>query len=191
MGRRDRAKSVLSSSTRGRSIDSLLSLFIIQHGRCKYTSVSLNCCLTEPTETDDDIQDAEIQEVKTVLEDYFQLHFSMEEAWNRWTTSKKKAKIITHFKDSCLRFRGLRTLRIDPVECLVLSNICSWVQHRLMLSFFGTKFSFICSQNNNIARITQMVNALCSRYGDKIGEAIVHNGQEVRVLFRCLMKTFI
>ncbi|ETW02481.1 hypothetical protein H310_05982 [Aphanomyces invadans] len=42
---------------------------------------------------------------------------------------------------------GLRTLRQDPVECL---------------------FSFICSSNNNIARIQQLVDKLRVNYGDKL-----------------------
>ena len=41
-------------------------------------------------------------------------------------------------------FPGLRVLRQDPLECL---------------------FSFICSSNNNIARIAQMIEALCVTYG--------------------------
>ncbi|KAF0686734.1 Aste57867_21482 [Aphanomyces stellatus] len=42
---------------------------------------------------------------------------------------------------------GLRTLRQDPVECL---------------------FSFICSSNNNISRIQQLVNKLRVHFGDKM-----------------------
>lgn len=46
------------------------------------------------------------------------------------------------------RFPGLRVLRQDPVECL---------------------FCFICSSNNNIARIALMVDRLSERYGKLLG----------------------
>ncbi|KAK1934592.1 N-glycosylase/DNA lyase [Phytophthora citrophthora] len=46
-----------------------------------------------------------------------------------------------------LRLRGMRIIRQDPVECL---------------------FSFICSSNNNIARIQGMVDKLKATYGDLI-----------------------
>jgi len=46
------------------------------------------------------------------------------------------------------RFPGLRVLRQDPVECL---------------------FCFICSSNNNIARIALMVDRLSERYGTFLG----------------------
>ncbi len=49
---------------------------------------------------------------------------------------------------------GIRVLRQDPVENL---------------------FSFICSSNNNIKRITQMVDNLCVKFGEKIGSV---NGQD-------------
>ena len=44
-------------------------------------------------------------------------------------------------------FGGIRILRQDPVE-----NV----------------FSFICSSNNNIQRISSMVESLCTSYGDRI-----------------------
>ncbi|KAM9186143.1 N-glycosylase/DNA lyase isoform 3-T3 [Dugong dugon] len=43
--------------------------------------------------------------------------------------------------------RGVRLLRQDPIECL---------------------FSFICSSNNNIARITGMVERLCQAFGPRL-----------------------
>lgn len=55
-----------------------------------------------------------------------------------WTIPKDNmSKIISHLQ-------GLRIIRQDPVECL---------------------FSFICSSNNNIPRITQMINKLKAKYG--------------------------
>lgn len=35
---------------------------------------------------------------------------------------------------------------------------------------FENLISFICSTNNNIARITQMLNKLSARYGNQLGE---------------------
>lgn len=42
---------------------------------------------------------------------------------------------------------GVRLLQQDPIECL---------------------FSFICSSNNNIARITGMVERLCQAFGPEL-----------------------
>ncbi len=49
---------------------------------------------------------------------------------------------------------GVRILKQEPVETLI---------------------AFICSSNNNIPRITLMINKLCSRYGTPLG---VHCGKE-------------
>lgn len=46
---------------------------------------------------------------------------------------------------------GIRMLQQDPVE---------------------TVFAFICSANNNIPRITGMMDKLCKHYGEHIGEAL-------------------
>lgn len=46
-------------------------------------------------------------------------------------------------------YRGARTLRQDPVECL---------------------FAFICSSNNNVKRISGMVRHLAEAYGEAVGE---------------------
>ena len=43
--------------------------------------------------------------------------------------------------------RGARTLRQPPAECLI---------------------SFVCSSNNNIARIKKMVESLCEKYGEEL-----------------------
>ncbi|KAI8074802.1 DNA glycosylase [Gongronella butleri] len=76
------------------------------------------------------------------LRDYFQLDLlSLDDAYQRWN------KADPHFNARARFFPGIRMLRQDPWENL----IC-----------------FICSSNNNIARISQMVDKLCSHFGPKI-----------------------
>ncbi|ORX53936.1 DNA glycosylase [Hesseltinella vesiculosa] len=80
--------------------------------------------------------------IKTALYDYFQLDLvCLETEYQRW------AKADHHFNSKALAFPGIRILRQDPWENL----IC-----------------FICSSNNNITRISQMVDKLCIEYGTKI-----------------------
>ena len=45
--------------------------------------------------------------------------------------------------------KGIRQLRQDPVEAL---------------------FTFICSSNNNISRISSMVERMCQKFGEPIAE---------------------
>lgn len=68
-----------------------------------------------------------------LLHSYLSLDVSLPELYAHWSS------VDSHFKNTALRFAGVRILRQDPWECLV---------------------GFICSSNNNIARITQMVRLL-------------------------------
>jgi N-glycosylase/DNA lyase len=72
--------------------------------------------------------------------------------YERWTTTPDRMTEIIS------RLRGLRIVRQDPVECL---------------------FSFICSSNNNIARIQSMVDKLKATYGDLIYEGGGGDQQDV------------
>ncbi|KAI8388243.1 DNA glycosylase [Radiomyces spectabilis] len=92
--------------------------------------------------TADAVNNAEIKVMKDTLTDYFQLNtVSLQSCYERW------AKVDPHFKDKAHRVEGIRILRQCPWECLV---------------------AFICSSNNNIARISQMVHKLCVHYGPKV-----------------------
>ncbi|KAF9469159.1 DNA glycosylase [Collybia nuda] len=71
------------------------------------------------------------------LNDYFQLHIDLVALYSTWSTRDPVFAAIQS------RFPGIRILRQDPWETLV---------------------SFICSSNNNISRITNMVHALCRHY---------------------------
>ncbi|KAI9492946.1 DNA glycosylase [Zychaea mexicana] len=81
--------------------------------------------------------------MESTLRDYFQLDrvVSLESHYQRWS------QLDVNFKDKSIHFQGIRILRQDPWENLV---------------------SFICSSNNNIARISQMVGKLCTHYGPYI-----------------------
>ncbi|XP_053670048.1 N-glycosylase/DNA lyase [Anopheles nili] len=76
-----------------------------------------------------------------LLRIYFRLEVDLEEHYRQWIKCHK------HFADSASKFYAVRQLDQDPVENL---------------------FSFICSQNNQISRISEMVEKLCRNYGDKI-----------------------
>ena len=99
--------------------------------------------------------DDQSHETRQLLQSYLSLDVSLPELYAHWSG------VDSHFKSTALRFAGVRILRQDPWECLV---------------------GFICSSNNNIARITQMVllplillivdgKALCSLW-EEVGDSI-------------------
>uniref|UniRef100_H0VD39 N-glycosylase/DNA lyase n=1 Tax=Cavia porcellus TaxID=10141 RepID=H0VD39_CAVPO len=80
------------------------------------------------------------EELETVCK-YFQLDVSLAQLYKDW------GAVDSHFQEVARKFQGVRVLRQDPIECL---------------------FSFICSSNNNIARITGMVERLCQALGPRL-----------------------
>ncbi|XP_011915465.1 PREDICTED: N-glycosylase/DNA lyase isoform X7 [Cercocebus atys] len=72
---------------------------------------------------------------------YFQLDVTLAQLYHHW------GSVDSHFQEVAQKFQGVRLLRQDPIECL---------------------FSFICSSNNNIARITGMVEQLCQAFGPRL-----------------------
>lgn len=78
---------------------------------------------------------------KSLLRSYFRLDIDLEKCYQEWSAAHK------HFREEATRFYAIRMLDQEPVENL---------------------FSFICSQNNHISRISSLVEKLCSMYGPKI-----------------------
>lgn len=76
-----------------------------------------------------------------LLGEYFHLELDLKHHYSNWS---EKDPI---FKEASTQFYGIRILKQDVVE-----NI----------------FSFICSSNNNISRISSMVEKLAVLYGNKI-----------------------
>ncbi|KAJ1928058.1 8-oxoguanine glycosylase ogg1, partial [Tieghemiomyces parasiticus] len=85
---------------------------------------------------------------RALLTDYFQLHVNLRDHYQRWSRADP------NFKHKARGFPGVRVLRQDPVENL---------------------FSFICSSNNNIKRITLMVDNLCRTFGQPLGHIPSHH----------------
>lgn len=65
-----------------------------------------------------------------LIQDYFNLSVDLVRLYEKWSSRD------SHFKKTAPKFAGIRMLRQDPWENLI---------------------SFICSSNNNIVRISQMV----------------------------------
>ena len=77
-----------------------------------------------------------------LLRHYFNLQPNLTELYAAWSSAD------ANFKRKAPKFTGVRILKQDAWEALV---------------------GFICSSNNNIARISQMVDKLCRNYGPLIG----------------------
>ncbi|TMW66072.1 hypothetical protein Poli38472_003837 [Pythium oligandrum] len=91
-----------------------------------------------------------LEEARQVLHDYFRLEVEAAPLYKLWSEKDDDmSKVIRSLP-------GLRIIRQDPVECL---------------------YAFICSSNNNILRITHMVNNLKKSYG----ELLLHDvGSDVK-----------
>ena len=73
---------------------------------------------------------------------YLNLQPNLAYLYSQWSTAD------TNFRKKAPKFTGVRILRQDAWEALI---------------------GFICSSNNNIVRISQMVEKLCTHYGRYIG----------------------
>ena len=89
-----------------------------------------------------DSADDNPDKTKRDVEEFLRLETDLEKLYKHWSERDQYFRTIEE------RVSGIRLLRQDPVE---------------------TIFSFICSTNNNIPRISAMVNKLCRHYGEAIG----------------------
>ncbi|KAI1433035.1 DNA glycosylase [Xylaria sp. CBS 124048] len=86
-------------------------------------------------------------ETEALLRHYFSLKHDLTSLYDQWSESDP------NFRKKAPKFTGIRILSQDAWEALI---------------------AFICSSNNNISRISQMVHKLCVHYGPLIG----HIGDE-------------
>ncbi|KAK4240344.1 N-glycosylase/DNA lyase [Achaetomium macrosporum] len=97
---------------------------------------------TCPSPLRDKESGAEKDDTYSLLHSYFALSHSLSSLYKQWAASD------TNFARRAPAFTGIRILNQDAWEALV---------------------AFICSSNNNISRISQMVQKLCTHYGPYIG----------------------
>lgn len=97
--------------------------------------------LTPPSSTTSDAG-AGGDDTLPLLRHYLNLNPNLTELYAQWSAAD------ANFKKKAPKFTGVRILKQDAWEALV---------------------GFICSSNNNIARISQMVDKLCRNYGPYIG----------------------
>lgn len=91
-----------------------------------------------PVASDAEPRDRKDDQLLRIVKHYFHLSSNLTDLYAQWSSQDP------NFKKKASHFTGIRILRQDPWEALV---------------------SFICSSNNNIARISQMVEKLCLNYG--------------------------
>ena len=91
-------------------------------------------------------------DAKRRLDDYFRTQTSFEELYAGWSASDERFAAVAP------AVRGVRILRQDPFECLI---------------------SFICSSNNNIARITLMLTRLREAFGTKVELPSLDDGESI------------
>ncbi|KAL2175418.1 DNA glycosylase [Thermothelomyces heterothallicus CBS 202.75] len=87
-------------------------------------------------------EDPKEDDTASLLHNYFALSLSLSSLYQQWAASD------ANFARRAPAFTGIRILNQDAWEALV---------------------AFICSSNNNISRISQMVQKLCIHYGPYIG----------------------
>lgn len=94
-----------------------------------------------------------ISSISDDLRAYFQLDvYNLTECYREWALSDQRMKIVVE------HLPGVRVVRQDPWECLI---------------------SFICSSNNNIKRITLMIDRLRRTYGHYVCSLESVNGDGV------------
>ncbi|KAF4634875.1 hypothetical protein G7Y89_g3221 [Cudoniella acicularis] len=110
-----------------------------------YRTIKLDAAypLTPPgSSSTSPLESQDEDETETLIRHYLNLSPDLASLYEQWSS------VDSNFKKRAPKFTGVRILKQDAWEALV---------------------GFICSSNNNIVRISQMVNNLCLHYGPLIG----------------------
>nr|CAG4709508.1 unnamed protein product [Naegleria fowleri] len=98
-------------------------------------------------------------EIEQLMDEFFHFNtYDICQLHENFATSDPKlfGKIVKYYQ-------GWRLLKLEPIETL---------------------FSFICSSNNNVSRITKMVQSLCEDYGTYLGEFSIDEGNTTFPMYK-------
>jgi N-glycosylase/DNA lyase len=108
--------------------------------------------LTPPSSIPPSISNESIEDddTETLVKHYLNLEPDLADLYSQWSGADR------NFEKKAPKFTGVRILRQDAWEALI---------------------GFVCSSNNNIVRISQMVEKLCLHYGPLIGhlDGVAHH----------------
>ncbi|KAI2629666.1 DNA glycosylase [Hypoxylon sp. NC1633] len=103
---------------------------------------TIPAAIAPPVSPGNESEDYSADNTEALLKHYFSLKHDLSALYDQWSESD------ANFRKKAPKFTGIRILSQDPWEALI---------------------GFICSSNNNISRISQMVHKLCKYYGPLIG----------------------
>lgn len=89
----------------------------------------------------------EEEELKSIVHDFFNFRTSVSDLHAEF--ARRDPFFSSLLQDNASTLTGIRVFHQDPFECLV---------------------TFLCTSNNNIGRITLMIERLCEKYGTFLGE---------------------
>lgn len=104
---------------------------------------TLQTPLTPPSSNPPSVAQDTADDTLDLIKHYLNLTPNLTELYQQWSASD------ANFAKKAPKFTGVRILKQDAWEALV---------------------GFICSSNNNIVRISQMIHKLCVNYGPLLGE---------------------
>ncbi|AOW01620.1 YALI0B12870p [Yarrowia lipolytica CLIB122] len=122
----------------------------IEHPNNNYWIIGMEGRGIVLNQKDDDTMWAEVsdkgkpvksRDTAAILNDYFNISTDTIKLYEDWSSRDD------HFKNKSIKYLGIRVLRQDPWE-----NLCS----------------FICSSNNNVKRISQLVQKMTITFGDHV-----------------------
>lgn len=113
---------------------------------------------------------------EAALSRYLALDVDLGQLWERWTDAPltRRHPLVTYLIGNRRPLQSAAAERLCPHDTTLAHHYVP-IRH-LRQDLHSCLFSFLCSQNNNVARITAMVYSLCRAYGDHLCDVQLSTG---------------